>query len=74
MKQLLKLFEHLFTIRVLEYSPADNEIWHEDVSVYTVYNIDDTFLGWIYVDPYPRAGKYGHFANFAIHPVRAWED
>ena len=48
-------------------------VWHEDVQVFSVW--DDAgegsgFIGYLYLDLFPREGKYGHAANFNLQPVR----
>ncbi|OBT69081.1 hypothetical protein VE03_01423 [Pseudogymnoascus sp. 23342-1-I1] len=46
-------------------------IWHEDVRFFSVWNDEDEgggFLGYIYLDLFPRQGKFGHAANFMIQP------
>ena len=48
-------------------------IWHEDVQVFSVW--DDKadggeFVGYLYLDLYPRQGKFSHVANFNVQPVR----
>lgn len=49
-----------------------NQIWHEDVQVFDVWDSDDiggSFLGFLYLDLYDRKGKYGSAANFNLQPV-----
>jgi metallopeptidase MepB len=69
---MLRTFEHIFGIRIQAYKPSPGEVWHEDVSMYTIWDADDqdAFLGWLYIDPYPRDGKYTHFGHYSLQPVR----
>jgi metallopeptidase MepB len=69
---MLQTFEHLFGTRVQPYVAKPEEVWHEEVSVYTIWDADDQngFLGWLYFDPYPRDGKYTHFGHYNLQPVR----
>jgi thimet oligopeptidase len=62
---LLAATSELFEI---EYRPVDDvEVWHESVSVYDVYQ-DGENRGRIYLDMHPRAGKFGHAAQFTLRP------
>jgi thimet oligopeptidase len=48
-------------------------VWHEDVMVYEVRRRDaaQSLKGVIYLDLYPREGKYGHAAAFGTRDVSA---
>lgn len=49
--------------------PAKIDTWHEDVRYYDVFDSDSkAFIGGIYLDLFPRDGKYKHAAAF---PVRS---
>ncbi|KAF2664296.1 zincin [Microthyrium microscopicum] len=66
-----KTFQRLFSIRIERYQPRLNETWHPEVSMYTVWdaqNSTNSFIGWLYIDPYPRTGKYQHFGHYALNP------
>ena len=46
-------------------------VWHEDVSLFSVWDSEDQgsdFVGYLYLDLFPRDGKYGHAANFNLQP------
>jgi thimet oligopeptidase len=50
----------------LTYEPVgDATTWHEDVAVYDVHRDGDA-IGRIYLDLFPREGKYKHAAQFTI--------
>ena len=50
---------------------ANPNVWNPDVLGYEVYDTrSGRFIGTTYFDLYPRPGKYDHFANFGILPVR----
>jgi len=51
------------------FKKASIPVWHEDVAYFDVYDKDSLErLGGIYLDLFPREGKYGHAAAF---PVRS---
>lgn len=62
---LLDVTGRLFGLR---YEPApDAVVWHEDVAAYDVYPGEaGESLGRIYLDLFPREGKYKHAAQFTI--------
>ncbi|KAJ5501912.1 Peptidase M3A/M3B [Penicillium fimorum] len=79
---MLKIFEELFGLEFVEIIGEDRAaiaptgqgndiVWHEDVQVYTVWNDEGEgsgFVGYLYLDLFPREGKYGHAANFNLQP------
>ncbi|KAH9845129.1 Peptidase family M3 [Teratosphaeria destructans] len=79
---MLEIFEHLFGLQfvkvegkdrdaISETSKGDDIVWHEDVQVFSVWDSKDEgegFVGYLYLDLFPRDGKYGHAANFNLQP------
>jgi len=79
---MLKIFEELFGMAFVELvgkdrdaiSPTGNGsdvVWHPDVQIFSVWDSEDEgsgFIGYLYLDLYPRDGKYGHAANFGLQP------
>ncbi|ORY03659.1 peptidase family M3-domain-containing protein [Clohesyomyces aquaticus] len=79
---MLKIFEELFGLVFIEIIGDDRNalaesgkgsdiVWHEDVQIFSVW--DDSgeggdFVGYLYLDLFPRDGKYGHAANFNLQP------
>lgn len=79
---MLKIFEELFGLVFVEVTGEHRDnlapsgkgsdlLWHEDVQIFTVW--DDAgegngFVGYLYLDLFPRDGKYGHAANFNLQP------
>ncbi len=58
---LFRLTGSLFGVRFEEVKGAP--AWSPDVRLFLVRNeSDDAPIGRLYLDPYPREGKYGHFA------------
>ncbi|KAJ5570660.1 Peptidase M3A/M3B, partial [Penicillium sp. DV-2018c] len=79
---MLKIFEELFGLEFVEIIGEDRAaiaptgkgndiVWHEDVQVFSVWNDEGEgsgFVGYLYLDLFPREGKYGHAANFNLQP------
>lgn len=77
LKKLLDMFEQLFGAqfrRVDTRRPDGTDdalVWHEDVQMYAVWNVDDPeeFLGYAYLDFFPRDGKNSHAGTYALQYV-----
>ncbi|KAF1960807.1 zincin [Byssothecium circinans] len=79
---MLKIFEELFGMTFIEIVGEDRAaladggkssdiVWHEDVQIFSVWDDDSEgngFIGYLYLDLFPRDGKYGHAANFNLQP------
>ncbi|PVH95331.1 zincin [Periconia macrospinosa] len=77
---MLHIFESLFSMHFVQLSAADlsalspsgnakEMTWHEDVIAFAVWEGDNSgFVGYLYMDLYPRDGKYSHFAEFTLQP------
>lgn len=79
---MLKIFEELFGLVFIEILGKDRDalaeggkgsdiVWHEDVQVFSVWDDEgegSEFVGYLYLDLFPRDGKYGHAANFNLQP------
>jgi len=80
---MLRIFEELFGLVFVEITGEDRDkvaesgkgsdiVWHEDVQVFSVWDDEGEgsgFVGYLYLDLFPREGKYGHAANFNLQPV-----
>ncbi|MBA3283680.1 MAG: hypothetical protein H0U27_01290, partial [Nitrosopumilus sp.] len=66
LKGMLTIYETLLGLKFVAIE-TDNK-WHESVSLYHVFNQDDTenksLIGMFYLDLYPRDGKFNHAAMF----------
>jgi thimet oligopeptidase len=62
---LLRIVETMYDIRLAPNAAAPT--WHQDVKAYDVVDHERT-IGRIYLDLYPREGKYKHAAMFEIRP------
>ena len=59
----------------IEFKRADVPVWHPDVLYYDVIDkATDQQIGGIYIDIYPREGKYGHAAAFPVRGSSTLED
>ncbi|KAL1953431.1 hypothetical protein VTO42DRAFT_2838 [Malbranchea cinnamomea] len=79
---MLKIFEELFGLVFVEITGEDRDkiaesgngkdiVWHEDVKIFSVWDDEGEgsgFIGYLYLDLFPRDGKYGHAANFNLQP------
>src|SRR5215471_9173919 len=62
---MFNVYERVFGIRIQEVAPPSK--YSEDLRLYAVIDRNsDAPLGMFYMDMFPRAGKYNHFANFPI--------
>ena len=59
--QIMALYAELLGVVFTEATAAD-ELWHPSVTLYRVTDAaaPDTELGWVALDLFPRAGKFGH--------------
>lgn len=72
--KLFRIFSLLFGIHFDIIPTTDNSIktWHQDVMAVAVWDEADEgaeFLGHLFIDPYPREGKYGHVGQYGLQPV-----
>ena len=59
------IYGTLFHVRFDEVKGAP--VWSPEVRLFRVSNLtDNSTTGYLYLDPYPRAGKYGHFCESTI--------
>ena len=79
---MLEIFEHLFGLHFVEVVGKDRDsispsgkgndiVWHDEVQIFSVWDDEGEgsgFVGYLYLDLFPREGKYGHAANFNLQP------
>ena len=69
-----------YTMRVAEtlygihFVPSNAPVWHPDVRVFDVFDRradgrDGAFVGTVYLDLFPREGKFNHAAAWPVRPV-----
>jgi thimet oligopeptidase len=64
---MLDVSARLYSVR---FTRVDVPVWHEDVIYLDVHDAaSDTFIGGIYLDLYPRDGKYKHAAAWPVRGV-----
>lgn len=69
--KMLGIYETLFSLKFVELAEdnADYDVWHPEVRQFSVFRQDTSdFVGWLYMDMFPREGKFGHAAQFGISP------
>ncbi|MCG6873273.1 MAG: Zn-dependent oligopeptidase [Gammaproteobacteria bacterium] len=70
---MFDVFEKLFQLKIEQVQAP--YVWADGV---TLYAISDSGtgepLGLLYLDMFPREGKYGHFAQFGVTPGKQLED
>jgi thimet oligopeptidase len=81
LSQVIKgLFDITQSLYGLEYreitKSADTlgyKLWHPDAKAYEVRDkASDAVIGWFYLDLHPRPNKYGHAAQWGLHPRKVW--
>lgn len=72
LKGMFSIYEKIFGIRFRE---VQAEKWVDDVKVYVGFDQKTGEpLGTLYLDLYPRDGKYTHFAQFGVLPGKTLRD
>jgi metallopeptidase MepB len=82
---MMDTFSRLFGVRFHQILPeeyskfgADHTMtWHESVSVYSVWASDNVrdandFVGYLYLDLFPRENKYNHAGHYLLQPASAF--
>ena len=81
--EMLGMFEHLFGLNFVELSGdeinkavSDGKgsclVWYQGVQMFSVFNTDGQggdFLGYLFLDLYPRKDKHRSASNFTLCPV-----
>lgn len=67
MAEMLKIYEEVLGIKFTEL--PNGPVWHPDVRMYEVSDSQSmTLVGHIYLDLFPREGKYTHAACWDVQP------
>ncbi|PYI28099.1 thimet oligopeptidase [Aspergillus indologenus CBS 114.80] len=69
-QRMLGLYGELFGLQFEKIDVSGSaHTWHPDVDLFSVWEeAKSALIGYLYIDIFPRAGKYSHAANFNIHP------
>ncbi|KAI0566545.1 Peptidase M3 [Gracilaria domingensis] len=60
------LLHATFGVHMVRCHANEGELWHEDVQKLQLKDSQGEVLGQIFLDLYPREGKYGHAAHFSV--------
>jgi len=67
---ILEIYQNLLGVRF--HKVNDTQAWHPDAQVFAVWDADandeSDFVGYCYLDLFPRASKYGHAAVWPLIP------
>ncbi|KAE8373711.1 hypothetical protein BDV26DRAFT_296701 [Aspergillus bertholletiae] len=69
-QRMLGIYGELFGLQFKKVEVSESAyIWHPDVDVFSVWEEQkSSLIGYLYMDIFPRAGKFNHAANFNIYP------
>lgn len=70
-QRMLGIYGNLFGLQFEKVEALESfHTWHPDVDLFSVWEENkSSFIGYLYIDVFPRDGKYNHAANFNIYPV-----
>ena len=63
--KILNIYTYLFGVKIEFIKEDPSKYWHKDVQLYKITE-NKNIVGYIYLDLYPREGKYTHAATFEI--------
>lgn len=63
--KILNIYSDLFGVQIKLIKEDRSKYWHKDVDLYVITE-NENILGYIYLDLYPREGKYSHAATFDL--------
>jgi len=67
LNQIMNIYSELFGIMIHKIKGNKNQYWYENIELYVVHDKKTKeILGYIYLDLYPRDGKFTHAATFDI--------
>jgi metallopeptidase MepB len=69
---ILNIYQDLLGVKFVEFTGDSRNVWHPEVQQFSVWEKDakdeSGFLGYCYLDLFPRDGKYSHAAVWGLLP------
>lgn len=69
---VLSIYQNLLGVKFVEVTDEKKDVWHADVQQFTVWETDamneSSFVGYCYLDLFPRSAKYSHASVYSLHP------
>ncbi|KAG2069924.1 zincin [Suillus decipiens] len=69
---ILKMYQDLLGVKFIEIKNDNKDVWHPEVQQFAVWEKDakdeSAFVGYCYLDLFPRAAKYSHAAVWGLLP------
>ena len=66
LNNILNIYHKLFDVNFNKVN--SNNVWHNDVTIYSITSIKNELLGYLYLDLYSREGKYKQIRCFSLQP------
>ncbi|KAI7870737.1 hypothetical protein BDF14DRAFT_1768860 [Spinellus fusiger] len=75
-QKMLDIYEKVLGLKFNKVSKDKAVVWHEDVQIFECWDDaeDKSFMGYMYLDLFPRDSKYPHAACFPVEPAYMKED
>ncbi|ORY91930.1 hypothetical protein BCR43DRAFT_497509 [Syncephalastrum racemosum] len=69
-QKMLEIYEKVLGLRFVKVPAEKAIVWHSDVQVFECWDEveDKSFMGYMYLDLFPRDNKYPHAACFGLQP------
>ncbi|KAF8426816.1 peptidase M3A/M3B, partial [Boletus edulis BED1] len=69
---VLDIYQNLLGVKFVEITGDARDVWHLEAQQFAVWEMDakdeSGFIGYCYLDLFPREGKYSHAAVWGLHP------
>ena len=68
---LFDIFKHIFGVEISKVEAQEHQLLHPTIQMYTLWDDDKSqdFLGYLYLDLFPRDGKFTHAGTYPLVPV-----